>query len=83
MCVVDGDNALANVAGAVGDDSGGGKFNVTVPCLARFRVPNEFSPPDQAPTDRSLARRSRLEHAFATSPPYPAGLLQRAQNRRR
>ena len=40
--VVDGDDALADVACAVGDDGGGGAVDVAVPGLAGLGVPNDF-----------------------------------------
>ena len=40
--VVDGDDALAYVAGAVGDDGGGARVDVSVPGLIGLRFPDDF-----------------------------------------
>jgi len=40
--IVDGNDALADIAGAVGDDSGGGDADMSVPGLCGLCVPGDF-----------------------------------------
>ena len=40
--IIDGDDALADVAGAVGDDGGGGDADVSVPGLSGLCIPDDL-----------------------------------------
>ena len=40
--IIDGDDAFADIAGAVGDDGGGGDADVAVPGLVRLCVPGDL-----------------------------------------